>query len=84
MDLDQFFIEEETSDGQNFDIKKYVKGVYKRKWLVIGVFLIVLIPWVLYVKSQPPQYEAFALIRFKNYESKNLLALKKKLFHLYI
>ncbi|NOY76786.1 MAG: polysaccharide biosynthesis tyrosine autokinase [Calditrichaeota bacterium] len=77
MDLDQFFIEEETNDGQNFDIKKYIKGIYKRKWLVIAVFLVVLIPWVLYVKSQPPQYEAFALIRFKNYESKNLRALNE-------
>ena len=67
MDFEKFF-EEETKEEEeiNLDIRRYLYGILKRKWLVIGLFLVILVPWLFYVKSKPPEYEATTWIRFKN------------------
>jgi len=76
MDIDKFFLEEESEESTNFDFQRYIRGVYKRKWLVLSIFLIVLLPWLFYVKKQPPTYEAYSLIRFKNFDADRLQSLK--------
>lgn len=75
MDLDRFF--EENNEEQEFtiDFRRYLRGVYKRKWIVLGLFLLITIPWLLYLKSQPPEYEAYTWIRFKNYDPDKLRSL---------
>ncbi len=77
MDLDKFFLEEESNEGFNFDFKRYWRGFYKRKWLLLAIFLIVLAPWIYIIKKQPPVYEAYSLIRFKNFDPDRLLTLKE-------
>ncbi len=76
MDVDKFFIEEENDDNISVNFQQYIKGIYKRKWLVLSIFLIVLLPWFYYVKQQPPTYEAYSLIRFKNFDTGKLENLK--------
>ena len=77
MDFEKFFEEETKEEEFNLDIRRYLYGILKRKWLVIGLFLVILIPWLFYVKSKPPEYEATTWIRFKNYNLEKLRVLNQ-------
>lgn len=70
MSISEEFYEEETSqEEERIDIQKYIRGVLKRWWLVLIIFFGITIPWAIYLKKQPPVYEAYAVIRFKSYDS---------------
>lgn len=60
------FFTEQAEQTENFDIKRYLVGILKRWWLVLLVTLVVVIPWILYLKSQPPVYQAEAWVSFDN------------------
>ncbi len=77
MDFEKFFEEETKEEEINLDIRRYLYSILKRKWLVIGLFLVILIPWLFYVKSKPPEYEATTWIRFKNYNLEKLQVLNQ-------
>ena len=77
MDFEKFFEEETKEEEINLDIRRYLYGILKRKWLVIGLFLVILVPWLFYVKSKPPEYEATTWIRFKNYNLEKLKVLNQ-------
>lgn len=47
---------------------KYIKGVWRRKWLVLLVVVVVIIPFFLYSKSQVPIYSASTLIGSKDFQ----------------
>ncbi|MFH1942209.1 MAG: polysaccharide biosynthesis tyrosine autokinase [bacterium] len=64
-DMEEFF-EEPIQEGESFDIFRYVKALLRRWWLILLIFSGVAIPWTLYVKSQPPVYEAEVWITFQN------------------
>ncbi len=81
MGIENFFEEENSSEQElNFDVKRYLRGIYKRKWIVSGIFFLITIPLLLYIKSQPPEYEAYTWIRFKNYNPERLRLLNEDRF----
>ena len=80
MDSEKFFDEENEEQEFSFDYKRYLYGIYKRKWIVLGIFFIVLIPWLLNVISKPPEYEAFTWIQFKNYDPEKIKVLNSNRF----
>jgi tyrosine-protein kinase Etk/Wzc len=62
------FFEDDSAEEQGIDIKRYLKVVLKWKWLILGVILVISIPWLIYLKGLPPTYEATCQIRFRNLE----------------
>ena len=60
--------EDENLEEESLDLRRYYRVLIKRWWLIILVALLVSVPWAIYLKGQPPKYEAEALIRFKSYE----------------
>ncbi len=65
--MDSYFLDnEESFEEEKLDLTRYMSALKKRWWLVIVVALVVTVPWILYLKSQPPVYQANALIRFNN------------------
>ena len=65
--MDSYFLDnEESFEEEKLDLTRYISAIKKRWWLVIVVALVVTVPWILYLKSQPPVYQANALIRFNN------------------
>lgn len=66
--MDEMFFEDDSNEESGIDIKRYVQVLLKRKWLIIIIILTISIPWVLYLKSLPPTYEASCQIRFRNLE----------------
>ncbi len=77
MDLDKFFLEEEKDNSSNFDFRRYWRGLYQRKWLISIIFILILAPWLYFVKKQPPTYEAYSLIRFKDFDPERLQSLRE-------
>ena len=65
--LDQLFFEENPDEEDKLDIAKYMAVIFKRKWLILAITLLIAIPWAIYLKQQPPIYEATTIIRFKDY-----------------
>ncbi len=62
--MEDFFSTEQESE--NFDFSKYLRAIRRHWWIVVSVFVIVFIPWYLFVKKQPFLYEAEAIISFEN------------------
>ncbi|MCH9007233.1 polysaccharide biosynthesis tyrosine autokinase [candidate division KSB1 bacterium] len=71
--MDSYFLDEEESlEVEKLDLSRYYRACFKRWWVIALVALVVTIPWLLYLKSQPPMYEAKALIRFKNFAGNDI------------
>ena len=66
---DMFYEENIQEEEEGFDVGKYIHILLKRKWIITGIFLIITIPWVLYLKKLPPSYEAFCDIEFRSLEN---------------
>lgn len=67
--MDPTLYEENGVDAaEGVDFQRYIQALKKRWWLIGLVTAAVTVPWVVYLKNQPPLYEASALIRFKDYE----------------
>ncbi len=66
--MDEMFFESDSSEESSFDLKRYIQVILKRKWLIIVIVFGISIPWLLYLKSLPPTYEASCQIRFRNLE----------------
>lgn len=64
----EMFFEEDALEEESIDFKKYYRIILKRKWLIAAIMISISIPWLIYMKSLPPTYEAFCLIRFQNLE----------------
>lgn len=65
--MESYFLDEEESLGADkLDLRRYYRALLKLWWLILIIAAAVTVPWVMYLKSQPPVYEAQALIRFKN------------------
>jgi len=61
--MEEFF-EEQIIEEEGVDVGQYFKALVCRWWLIVLIFLGVIIPWMLYLKHQPPVYEADAWIIF--------------------
>lgn len=77
MDLEKFFEDDSQEQEFNFDFRRYLLGIYQRKWIVISICLALIIPWLFYLKSLPPEYEAQTYLRFKNYDLETLRLLNQ-------
>ncbi len=66
--MDEMFFESDSNEESSIDIKRYFQVLSKRKWLIVIIVLVISIPWLLYLKSLPPSYEASCQIRFRNLE----------------
>ena len=62
-------IREEEEEG--IDFNRYIQIFWKRKWLIVAIFVIITVPWFFYVKGLPPTYEAFCDIEFRSLEGEN-------------
>lgn len=60
--FDEGLEEEESS----IDIKRYLNAIIKKKWWIVAITVLVTVPWLYYVKIQPPLYEAETIIQFKD------------------
>lgn len=69
--MENMFFEDDSSEESSIDIKRYIQVILKRKWLIIITILGISVPWLLYLKSLPPTYEASCQIRFRNLERKS-------------
>ncbi len=66
--MDEMFFEGDSTEESGIDLKRYIQVLLKRKWLIVIIILAISIPWLLYLKSLPPSYEAACQIRFRNLE----------------
>ncbi len=71
IDDNEIYYENEVGGGEEFnlDLSRYFLMLYKRKWIILVIFLIVAVPWAYYIKKQPPIYETSCRIRFRNFAS---------------
>jgi len=60
------FFEEQSRQTESVDLMRYVRGIVKRWWLVLILSVMITIPWILYLKKQPPTYNAEAWLSFEN------------------
>ena len=60
------FFEEQVNETEYFNFSQYLKGVLKRWWIVLVVTGVISIPWIIYLKGQPPVFEAETWISFEN------------------
>ncbi len=67
-DMNELFFESDSSEESSIDLKRYIQVILKRKWLILAIVFGISIPWLLYLKSLPPTYEASCQIRFRNLE----------------
>ncbi|MFQ5707562.1 MAG: GumC family protein [bacterium] len=66
--MDSYFLDETNGiDEEKLDLGRYYRVLLKRWWLVLLITVVVTVPWVIYLKKQPPVYEAEALIRFTSF-----------------
>ncbi len=66
VNMEPNLIEDELLVEDKIDLRRYYRAVLRRWWLVLLIALAVSVPWALYLKSQPPLYEAEVLIRFSD------------------
>jgi tyrosine-protein kinase Etk/Wzc len=79
--MEQYFIDEdERANGEQFDFRRYYRSILKRWWLVAVVTVVITAPWLWYLSTQPPIYEAEAKIKFNNFGGTDpTLALSRKM-----
>jgi succinoglycan biosynthesis transport protein ExoP len=63
--MEEFF-EGPSTINENVDFSKYARSILGRWWVVLICSAIVVIPWYLYLKKQPPVYKADAWLSFEN------------------
>lgn len=76
-DMGEMFYEEDSSEDESIDIKRYTRVLLNRKWLILIIVVVISIPWLIYLNNLPPSYEAFCIIRFRNLElvdSENMIS----------
>ncbi|MCJ7811704.1 Wzz/FepE/Etk N-terminal domain-containing protein, partial [bacterium] len=60
------FFKDTVAEEEGIDFARYLKGIIRRWWLVGIAFLGVTVPWVLYLKKQPPVYTVEVIINFED------------------
>jgi len=68
--------DEQSNGDESFDFKKYTDAIKRRWWLIVAIFILVTVPWIIYLKRQPPVFESKVWIAFEmvsGQESDNLV-----------
>jgi capsular exopolysaccharide synthesis family protein len=65
----------EQQEGSQLDLGKYIKAIWKRKWLLVLCAILVSVPFYLQAKNQIPIYSALVTIKTREFDqnSKGLL-----------
>jgi len=63
--------EERIEENESIDFSRYFRVLARRWWLIVIVTMAVVIPWALYLKHQPPIYEAETWISFEDLGGQN-------------
>jgi len=63
--MEEFFDEPQVEQS-SVDLTRFVRAIFKSWWFIGIVTVVISVPWLYYVKTQPPLYEATALITFDN------------------
>ncbi len=58
--------ENSSQEIESLDIKRYVRAVLKKWWLIGLITCGLLAPWFLYLKNQPPVYESRVTVSFES------------------
>lgn len=67
MGMETYELEEDVATGgSKLDLSRYIAALKKKWWLSALIAVVITVPWVLYVKQEPPIYEATASIRYRN------------------
>lgn len=65
--MDDLLMDVESQDGApGIEMSRLIRGIWERRWLVVGVTFLLTVAWVIYLKKQPVVYEAECLIQFKD------------------
>jgi len=68
--MEEYF-DEQVDELQSIDFMRYFRAIIRKWWLIGLITAGITIPWTLYLKKQPPVYEARALIGFENFGGGN-------------
>ncbi len=63
--------EERIEENESIDFSRYFRVLARRWWLIVIITMAVVIPWALYLKHQPPIYEAETWISFEDLGGQN-------------
>jgi tyrosine-protein kinase Etk/Wzc len=69
-------------EGESIHFKKYLRGILKRWWIVLILTCGVSVPWLIYLKKQPPEYLAEVWVAFDNLTGntpKNVVEIRRKI-----
>ncbi len=71
MSLDEYDIQEQSSDQSTsqIDFQKFLRGIWKRKFLILILMIVTAIPFYLKAKNAKPVYETQVTIQVKQYDS---------------
>jgi succinoglycan biosynthesis transport protein ExoP len=58
--------ESPSTNNENVDFTKYTRGIIRRWWVVLACSAVVVVPWYVYLKKQPPIYMADCWLSFEN------------------
>lgn len=58
------FYNESLQQGEGLDLIRYVKAAIRRWWIVVLITAAVALPWMWYLKQQPPIFEAEVWVSF--------------------
>jgi len=64
----QDFFEEDsllTNEGEGLDLKRYLRAMLRKWWIIAILFLGISAPWLLHLKKQPPVFRAEAQMSFE-------------------
>jgi tyrosine-protein kinase Etk/Wzc len=63
--MDDLLLEAEPQEGGGIDLSRLIRGIWERRWLVVGITFVLTAAWVVYLKRLPVTYEAECLVQFK-------------------
>ncbi|MDZ7372506.1 MAG: polysaccharide biosynthesis tyrosine autokinase [candidate division KSB1 bacterium] len=65
--MDELLVDAEVHEaGGGIDLARLMRGIWERRWLVVGITFVLTALWVVYLKRLPVVYEAECLVQFKD------------------
>ena len=59
------YFDEQLHDDESIDLLRYIQALARRWWLIALISLGIIVPWLLYLRNQPPTYETEIWISFE-------------------
>ncbi len=65
-ELDNLHIPAEPANVSQIDFQKYIKGIWKRKYLILVCMILVAVPFYLKARNQVPIYRAYVNLKIRS------------------